>query len=784
MLAVLYLLLCMIFGISFVLICVPDVRRLLVAASPSRNTTAQIPSALFAVPAGITVGMTVVPMFHYYAMSLMANVIDVPDQCKRLSTLITFAVFGLLTVINSQSILRHRNKRTGKASMIPDYDGKRFTSIFYAVSIVLFTVAATFLMFWTYRIEDGNLLAGYSVFSDLSPHTAMVSSFGVGFNFPTQYMHFPGDGIQYHFFFYYLCGMLEYLGLPIDWAINLPSMISMVCCFTLLGLLTVIISKKRAGFIIAPILVLFRSSLIVFDHIDELKDQGMSLSEALKVIRKSTEWYGTTPYDNWGIWAINVYPNQRHFMLGMSLMLLLIITMLPFIRRMSTALIQATGGKNKLKTFIASPNAWYWRKNDPMSPLRLMILTSVVVIVMPYFHGSALIGVLLVLAAMAVFSESRLVYLCIAICAVTSSFIQTNLFSGGSDNVVNFEHVKGFVSEDKTTSGVIEYLWKVTFMTIVVAAIFAIYLLVLDIIRKKPIYRSLLFLCFLVPLIFAFNWQVSREMLANHKFIQFSLILVDAFTAGALATLFSPSFTKRAAPVNTFKSFSASRREAGSKKAREARAKAEAELKADPESDISTYESDNADSSVTDSKNDNYIIPRNYRIAIRIVAFIVGLALIIPLTATGISEWYTYYNLNKDGYAMVNVDSPLVEWIEENTDEDDVFLTPRWSLNRFVLAGRPLYYGWPYYAWSAGHDTDTRQLIYDWLLTGCDGNIDTFRNYCRERGIKYLVLDPEFYAYTTEDGRYNTIAADFFAANLTQVAYFADDYNTIVYQIY
>lgn len=755
MLAVLYLFLCMFFGISLVMICIPDIRRLLVAASPSRSTAADIPSTLFAIPAGITIGLTIIPMCHYYVTSIMAGFMTDPDQCKRLSTLVIFALFCLLGIINAQKILQHRNNRSGKASLIPDYNNKYLTTIFYSVSIILFTVAATFLMFWTYRIEDNNLLAGFSTFSDLSPHTAMVSSFGVGFNFPTQYMHFSGDGIQYHFLFYFLCGTLEYLGLPLDWAINLPSMITMICCFCLLGLLTVIVSKKRVGFIFAPVLVLFRSSLIVFEHIEELKDQGMSLSEALKVIRKSTEWYGTTPYDNWGIWAINVYPNQRHLMLGTSLILLLVIITLPFIRRMCVSLIRTVGIKGKIKAFTASREAWIWRKDDPLSPLGLMILGCLAVIAMPYFHGSALIGGLLVLALMAIFSESRLIYAAIAASAVISSLIQTKLFSGGSDNVVNFEYKRGFVAEDTSISGIIEYIWKVTFLTLVVAFAFAVYLLVIDIIRKKPIYRSLLFVCFLAPMVFAFNWQVSLEMLANHKFIQFTLILADVFTAGALANLFSPCFSKHTAES----------------------AKAAQSAKSKFVGGISGSKSVH----ITEG---SYKLSLKARIAINILTAVIGAGLIIPLTATGISEWCTYYNLNKRGYVMINTESPLVDWIEENTDESDVLLTPRWSMNRVILAGRPLYYGWPYYAWSAGHDTNTRQIIYDWLLTGCDGNIDEFTRYCRERNIRYLILDPEFYSYVTEDGKYNNVAVDFFAANLTQVAYFADDYNTIVYKIY
>ena len=97
-------------------------------------------------------------------------------------------------------------------------------------------------------------------------------------------------------------------------------------------------------------------------------------------------------------------------------------------------------------------------------------------------------------------------------------------------------------------------------------------------------------------------------------------------------------------------------------------------------------------------------IPLAAWIALELAGCILAIALMVPLTATGVSEWATYFNLNK-GYTSVNINSPVTKWIMENTDPSDVFLTPTWSMNRFILAGRPMYYGWPYYAWSAGHDT-------------------------------------------------------------------------------
>lgn len=730
MLAVLYLAVCAVFGISFVTMCVPDTARFFTACSPGKSIVGKLPPVMFTAPAGIITGFLCVSMFNYYAIYLLNLLVDSHDMARRSGVLLTFAVFIILTSVNFSIYVKrqHKNRIAGSVSdetAIPSYVHSMPNVIYYGIVTALLTGVATFLMFYSYRITDGFLCAGYSVYSDLSPHTAMVSSFSRGFNFPTQYMHFSGDGIQYHFFFYFLAGMLEYLGFSIDLALNIPSIITMVCTFLLLGDLAVILSRKKPAFVLAPLFVLFRSSFNVFYHISELRAGGIPLSAAVKSISMSDFWYAKTPFDEWGIWAVNVYPNQRHLMLGVGAMLILIILMTPFVRRMCISLIKTekTGSSpveaNWLKTFIASREAWIFRKSDPLNPMGITILACVIAVTFPFFHGSALIGTLLVLFIMAVFSETRVTYACIAFTAVVSSFIQTQIFAGGASSVVSFEHVTGFICEDKSFFGICNYLVMVTGLTIVIAAVYVMYLLIRNISGKKPVYREILFLAFLAPLIFAFNYKVSEEMLANHKFIQFTLILLDVFAASGIAEMMAPPSKMKEKLGKVW-----------------------------------------------------YIICRALLIA-------AACLLLVPLTATGISEWCTYININRN-CVEVNTRSDLTEWLIDNTNTDDVFLTPQWAMDRFYLAGRPSYYGWPYYAWSAGHDTMTRESIYYWLISGCNNDIDEFRRYCNERGITYLIDDPSFFSYDYPYGYYYN--KEFFKENLIPVAYFPEE-GTTIYRI-
>lgn len=742
MLGILFILVCAVFGYELVSFLVPDIRRLYVATAASKKTLTNIPDLLFKVPAGLITGISIATFLTYYVSLGFSYVLTRKQTALTAGTTVVSLVMCYMIFM---FIDRRRKKKAVANPKIPNFNNSIMNTLFYGISIVLFTSVSSFLFFYTFRISDNMLINGYSVFSDLSPHTAMTSSFGVSSNFPTQYMHYSGDGIQYHFFFYFFCGILEFLGFPIDYAINVPSIIAMVCCFMLLGLLGVLLSGRRMTFFFAPVLVLFRSSFNVFSSFANMMRHQYGVTRSINVLLHQFNWFDQSPYDSWGIWAINVYANQRHLMFGVSMILILVILFVPYVRRLCISI--ASDGKS----FIIGKNAWLPRKDDPISPYKNLILACILVIVMPYIHGSALIAGLLILFGMAIVSENRLSYLLVAVCAVVSSYIQTRIFSGSYKNMVKFSLQRGFVSNESSFGSPFKYLIYITGFTLISAFIYVVIRLILDIVKKRPVYRPLLFISFLLPLVFAFNVKVSLEMLANHKFIQISLIFVDIFVAALLSNLFwLPFAPKRNTDLP----------------------------KLLPLDNDKLEEAMNKD---TEEKK-RFVLPLPAFIPTQILSVLIALCLLVGLMGTGIVEWCVYIHINK-GHIDVNTKSEMVEWIENNTSTSDVFLTPMWSVNRFFLAGRPAYYGWPYFAWSAGHDTYTRDEIYQWLITGCNGDIDQFVSYCKEREIKYLVFDPEFYDIQSSEGKpmYN---AEFFAANLKQVAYFPEDNHTIIYQIY
>ena len=896
--ALLYILLCAAFGIALVSLLVPDVRRLYLACAPSKKIIDRIPNSLFIVPSGIILGIMCVPFLNYYITLGLSYFISNHDLCLKggiilTAALILWIILSCVILIAKRRSVREAGQAAGSQQLAP-YEYSVRNALFFGICTVAFTIAATFLMFYTYRVENGILLCGNSTFSDLSPHTALVSSFGKGFNFPTQYMHFSGDGIQYHFLFYYFCGVLEYLGLAIDAALNIPSVIVMVCAFVLLGLLAVLLSGRRLAFLLAPVFVLFRSSLNVFFHIRALMAAGNDLMTSIISITRFNMWYKVTEKDDWGIWAINVYPNQRHLMLGISVIIIMIIIFIPFLRRMC---ISVSG--EGFRSFAASRNAWLPRTSDPLKPWSLAVLAGLFVFVMPYFHGSCLIALLLILAFIGLFSESRIIHFIIGAVAVVSSVAQSYAFSNGYSKIVSMSFVPGFILGEAggkfTLNDLGRYIFIVTGLTLILSFICAVVFLVYDIMKKRPVYRFILYLGFSVPFVFAFLFQVTLEMLANHKFIQVTLILLDVFVAILVSGLFLIPLkirSKEKAETASAADTSAGIRMPDVATLTAAEAAAEEENKDTPEEPAPALEetvieevpaelvfgdseeeeaapvrpgnevlkeivpeaSVSAPAFGDDEPEENALVPAEETaveevsespevqditdlpeeiiipeeelpteevvpaeeetpepspeqpaaigeltheaipapkaenkglalpawIALEVAGVLLAIVLLVPLTATGLSEWFTYVNINRDPIC-VNTESPLTKWVIENTDPSDVFLTPMWSMNRFILAGRPMYYGWPYYAWSSGHDTYTRDSIYCWLMTGCNGNIDEFKRYCQERNIRYVIADPEFESAVFSGGiKFNT---KFFEENLTQVAYFAEE-DTTIYKVF
>ena len=402
---------------------------------------------------------------------------------------------------------------------------------------LLFLIAIIFLanvlMWLTFYVNGENLYVGVSVFSDFSPHVGMIRSFSHGNNFPTAYPHYAGEDIKYHFMFQFLAGNLEYLGLRIDYAFNLPSILSFISAFLLLYLLAVKITGKLGAGILSCLFFAFRSSKTLFTYLTELP-KGTSIWKALS---ENTNFISSTPNEEWGLWNLNVYCNQRHLAFGLTVIFLILLLFLPHLYDMfedikNYYMETREHGRKHEKKFLKKLAGGFrvifftkqgWEIRDP----RTAVSSGILLGSLSFFHGAAAIGILTVLFIMAVISRRRLEYIIMAVLAVALSLLQTKFFIHGS--AVSTQFLFGFIAENKTFFGVVSYLERLLGILPLV--------LIAAICLEKGANRYLL-LAFTAPLVFAFTISLTVDVTVNHKYIMMSCILLGILAAAVIMKLF------------------------------------------------------------------------------------------------------------------------------------------------------------------------------------------------------------------------------------------------------
>lgn len=160
------------------------------------------------------------------------------------------------------------------------------------------------------------------------------------------------------------------------------------------------------------------------------------------------------------------------------------------------------------------------------------------------------------------------------------------------------------------------------------------------------------------------------------------------------------------------------------------------------------------------------------------VGKIVASILALVLTLTGWVDLLTYKNKNKHLFWIPET-SNFQSWILEDTSPTDVFLTPPWHYHPFFLTGRKAWYGHSYYAWSAGHDTTSRELDVKRLYAGDFTDPRLMVEYCMEHNIKYAIVTDEL--RSNPDFELNEA---YFKDSFLIAGEFSDMNGATVYQIY
>jgi DNA-binding beta-propeller fold protein YncE len=588
--------------------------------------------------------------------------------------------------------------------------------------IIVYVVLVSWMMFASFTSKGSKLQIANPEYSDFGPNTALMQSFAVGHNFPTEYPHYSGDRIRYHFLFYFQGGNLGFLGLNPAWSLNLLSIMTLVAMLVVVMTLGEVLFNSRAVGRLGSVLFFFFGSL---SYIPFFQKQP-SVRAAIQAIKNQRDYLPTIfPYrgDAWGTWSQVTYLNQRHFASAIGILLLILVFL---VSRYRAAAAKRAETRAVMNTITAPPpppetapasvsgntgqleELPEYQTNPPIAPvttdpgretapstepfittLPAFIFSGVLLGLLPMWNSAVFIAAAAILGLLFILCPQRLQMIALGVTAGLIALPQMLYLSTGSGraNMPKLLHW-GYTIDHPTAANVVKYLgftFGAKWLLIALALIFATSL------------QRRFFLAVLSLLAVAFSFQFTIEVLANQKFIHVWVIVANLFVAFALWRLWHLSLGGTTLPGK----FAA--------------------------------------------------------ILIPLIIIPGGIIDFFPVHNTGWSE-VTYRN------------DPLIDWLNKNTTPREIFLTDRFVNHPILMAGRRVFYGWPYYAWSAGYDASKRDRVYIELFE----NKDPRKVYrlLKENGIKYVGFDgavrqaqfikrPNEQLYATyfpkvfEDSRYN-----------------------------
>jgi DNA-binding beta-propeller fold protein YncE len=590
-----------------------------------------------------------------------------------------------------------------------------------------YIVLVSWMMFASFNTKDGKLQIGNPEYSDFGPNTALIQSFAVGHNFPTEYPHFSGDRIRYHFLFYLQAGNLEFLGLNPAWSLNLLSITTLVSMLLIVMTLGEVLFDSRAVGRLGSLLFFFFGSL---SYVPFLQKQA-SVRAAIQAITHQGEYLKTIfPYrgEAWGTWSQVTYLNQRHFATAIGIFFLVLLFLViryravaarkPKVRRPGIPvlpnLIQLFTGRRpgsidtqqKLETACpqavpvegvrsdeaitpsqdalpeTAPNTLAEDAREPQpemagatvvtEPSQATELTRepFLLSLPPFIFSGALLGLLPMFNSAVFLAAAAVLGILFLLFSLRGQMLVLAVTSGliALPQMLYLSTGSGRAQMPKLLH------WGYTVEHPTVANVakylgftfgFKWLLIALALIFAGSVPRRF-FLAALSLIAVAFSFQFTIEVLANQKFLHIWVIIANLFVAFGLWRLWRFSLG-------------------------------------------------------------GTTLPGKFVAAVLFLLVIAGGIIdFFPIHNTGWSE-VTYRN------------DELIDWLKKNTSPRDIFLTDRFVNHPILMAGRRVFYGWPYYAWSAGYNASNRDRVYTELFA----SRDPWKVYhlLKENDISYVAYD-------------------------------------------
>ncbi|MEK7573390.1 MAG: hypothetical protein AAB531_03090 [Patescibacteria group bacterium] len=496
-------------------------------------------------------------------------------------------------------------------------------SLIEIIFIIFSFLFSFWLMFSTFSYKAGSMLIASKAWSDFASSIPLIRSFSFGSNFPPQYPLFPGEPIHYHFLFFLLVGLLERIGFRIDYALNFPSAIGFFFLLFMIYIFAKSLFKSKAVGVLSVVFFLFNGSL---SFLEFFKIHPIS-TNIFNEIFVNTTYPSFGPYDGKivsAFWNLNIYTNQRH-LAGSFAMVIFIIYLLYIRWRESAAWFKKSIFIACLCGILLFINeaafsiallwiGWFFLLNPRR---RLGLLFGIVI-------GSPIILLFIFIVHLSSSITIRLGYLTMPPATIYSIFIYW---------FYNF--------------GLLILLLPLGFL----------------IVKKKVAVH-------IIPLIILFSvaniFQLSKDIINNHKFFNFFIIVGNMYAANFLFVLWN--------------------------------------------------------------KNKRFVISRKIIVIIlfffMIFSGVIDLAVIKNDSKIGVID----YPKNRD-----------ITFILKRTKPEDIVLNYTSLYHPASLAGRSIFYGYSYFAWSYGYDTANREAIY--LQIYRSNNKEVACSLLKKNKISYIELN-------------------------------------------
>ena len=441
------------------------------------------------------------------------------------------------------------------------------------------------------------------------------------FHGTVQYPIFPDAPIRYHYLFFMVVGILEKLGLRIDWALNIPSALGLFGVIVLLYLLAKQLFHSVAIGVLTIIFFLFNGSLAFLQFFTLHPLSVNSLSDIIHA-------NAFPAFAPWGpglvsaFWNLNIFTNQRHLAPAFAIVLLFIYTII----------------KDKSYT--------------PKQQILRAIPWGIVLGLFPFFHPPALfIVAIFMICYFFLYPRSRIFLITVGVLTLMIALPQ---FAHIQSEAKITQWYPGYIVHNEllSLSSPFRMIWYMIVFWWQNFGIHSILILIGFFIIPKNARRAIVPILpiFIIPNLFKFAVEAS----ANHKFFNFVIMLGAMISAYVLVSIFQ-IIRKR--------------------------------------------------------KNILLSIPVTFFLSI----------ILLALTLSGIIDFFVVKNDIKGTIADIGANETAT-WIANNTPPSAIFLNSSYLYHPASIAGRAIFLGWPYFAWSAGY-TQNRAPEMDTMYESHDPNL-------------------------------------------------------------